>query len=526
MLSDNLDSPMFYLEGVIYTLPVHFSELEANGWRPYDPDNRFATDILEPGDFDIWTLTDGYQYVSVSVTNISEEAMPVSESYITGLAALSGMHDARLIFPGNIMFGSTYEDVMAAHGDTLTHVRESENSLRLEFFSDRFMTVALSISIDNETNLVIFMNMTYWGWTGPRPTPPPPRAESELEKLSDDLNSRMFYLGGVVYTLPVHVSELEANGWTPHDRSGTRSYMIEPGRESLWWMLTDGYNFVDIWVTNLSEEVLPINETYITYVLATQITFGVQPIFPGNITIGAAYGDVLAAYGEPNERGVFRDDIHEEFNVFLYFIDYLRVQIGISKQTNRVILMDVTYWGWFRKPPALEQSSRPEELSDDLDSPMFSLDGVIYTLPVNFSELEVNGWSVYDPRDRGAIDSHNLMPGRVFPGAELVAGDQNIAVLFANLYKGASRPLSESHITDVFALYGMHNAQLIFPGDIMIGSTYEDVIAAHGEPSTRHIPEWFPSLRLYYVSDYFILRIGIDTERNLVAMIHMQHWSP
>ena len=163
VLSDDLSSGMFSLNGVVYTLPVHFSELEANGWSFCDVknDHHVATDILESEDFSIWTLTDGNQYAIVTFTNWLAEALPVNESYITGIAALEIFSDAQIILPGNIMRGSTYEDVIAAYWATESR-SVFENSLTLHF-STGAGGISLSISIDNETNLVTFMDMHYWG---------------------------------------------------------------------------------------------------------------------------------------------------------------------------------------------------------------------------------------------------------------------------------------------------------------------------------------------------------------------------
>jgi len=163
-LSDaTLDSLMFSLDGAIYTMPVHFSELEANGWRPYDTDNHFATDILESGNFAVRGLTDGSQNIAVTFTNLSEEVLLVSESYVIGIAVLFEVHNARLVLPGNVAIGSTYEDVIAAHGEP-SRWHTFEDTYWLDFNTHSYGGVSLSVSIDNETNLVIFMDMTYWGW--------------------------------------------------------------------------------------------------------------------------------------------------------------------------------------------------------------------------------------------------------------------------------------------------------------------------------------------------------------------------
>ncbi|MDR2598903.1 MAG: hypothetical protein LBC73_01340 [Oscillospiraceae bacterium] len=66
-----LDSFMFSLDGIIYILPVHFSELEENGWLPYNSDFpldsavRFSSDVLEPDETASWVLIHDTQSLMV-----------------------------------------------------------------------------------------------------------------------------------------------------------------------------------------------------------------------------------------------------------------------------------------------------------------------------------------------------------------------------------------------------------------------------------------------------------------------------
>ena len=162
-LSDDLDSLMFSLDGVIYTLPVHFSELEANGWTPYDTDPRsgsayrFAIDTLEPGDFAAWELILGNQNIIARLNNISEEVLPLRESYITSVSVLYEVYHAQLILPGNIMLGSTYEDVIAVYGEPSSEHYTSERT-QLFYFSYQFDLV---INIDHESNQVTMISIWY-----------------------------------------------------------------------------------------------------------------------------------------------------------------------------------------------------------------------------------------------------------------------------------------------------------------------------------------------------------------------------
>ena len=160
-LSDDLNSRMFSLDGVVYTLPVHFSLLEANGWSFCDVENGHyvATDILEPGANAFVFLTNGDLYTEKTFTNLSEGALPVSESYITDASAHFLLNHAPIIFPGNIMLVSTYEDVIAAYGEPENR-RVFEESRTLFYSSDCLYFIVM-ISIDNETNLVIVMDMRY-----------------------------------------------------------------------------------------------------------------------------------------------------------------------------------------------------------------------------------------------------------------------------------------------------------------------------------------------------------------------------
>jgi hypothetical protein len=167
MLCDDLDSLMFSLEGVIYTLPVHLSELEANSWSLYDPDNLHTTDLLAPGELAYVDLISGNQNAWATVTNLSDEVLPMNENYLTAIAVLfredmPELYNAQLILSGGITIGSTLEDVYSAYGRRATWMTNFEESDSLKiFYSSNYF--GLDITIDTEKNLVAFMNFRYFG---------------------------------------------------------------------------------------------------------------------------------------------------------------------------------------------------------------------------------------------------------------------------------------------------------------------------------------------------------------------------
>ncbi|MDR2598996.1 MAG: hypothetical protein LBC73_01820 [Oscillospiraceae bacterium] len=151
-----IDSLMFSLDGVIYTFPVHFSDLEANSWVLHDSDDNFANSTLEPDDVVPLKLITDTQTVGVEFTNLSDKALLVRESYIISISALDGKYNGKMVLPGNIMIGSDVEDVLSTYG-TPDYI--SDGMSLLFYDSDHFL---IQLMIDLETNKITMTNIRYW----------------------------------------------------------------------------------------------------------------------------------------------------------------------------------------------------------------------------------------------------------------------------------------------------------------------------------------------------------------------------
>jgi len=161
----------------------------------------------------------------------------------------------------------------------------------------------------------------------------------------------------------------------------------------------------------------------------------------------------------------------------------------------------------------------PGELSDDLYSFMFSLNGVIYSLPFPFTEMEANGWGGDD------LEETTLNPNQFSIATQLTNGNQQISVSFLNLTENVLS-FSESNIGRITLddwAYDRGGAELIFPGNIRLGSTYEEVIAAYGEPSQRRESNLHTTLT-YSANHYTGVEIRIDNETNLVTSLRMENF--
>jgi len=351
MLSSDLDSLMFSLDGVIYTFPVHYSELEANGWMPHDPDNRFATDTLEQGGDDRWELMHGNQNISVTLANLSENVVSFRDSYITDVLVLVREnvpvnYNASLILPGNIQIGSTSEEVFTAYGEDATILISEESSTISFMYSSEIFY--LNIIADTSLNSVFLMYYVYSQntHTNPQPTQVPldskqnPEPLRTVKGLSNDLESLMFSIDDVVYTLPVHFSELEAKGWTFYEDNNafpnvqhSQTSMLKPGMLSFWWRLTDGDRIIEVNFKNLSNEELPVNRSYITDISSSETPIGEQIVFPGGIVVGVAYEEVLSLYGEPTE---VINRTNEDVRRIIYQRGNVNLSLRVCKHSNLV----------------------------------------------------------------------------------------------------------------------------------------------------------------------------------------------
>jgi len=139
---------------------------------------------------------------------------------------------------------------------------------------------------------------------------------------------------------------------------------------------------------------------------------------------------------------------------------------------------------------------------------MFSLNGVVHTLPVPFSELMDKGW--------GGFYGHVIAPYGRSANVGIRNGNQVLTVHFTNL-TGNEMPLNESYIDGFFIPYGSE-AQVTLPGDITRGTPYDEVIATHGEPNGR--PEDNETVLLRYYRDYVRAFMRVNTETNLVISMN------
>jgi len=165
-------------------------------------------------------------------------------------------------------------------------------------------------------------------------------------------------------------------------------------------------------------------------------------------------------------------------------------------------------------------------LPDDLYSFTLALDGKIYALPAPFSEFAANGWEIEEAKASGNVDSsdESLSPGSLSNPAMIKKGEQTLLVTFVNNYDD-DRILPDCDIASISTTNdssGQGSPIIVFPGNIKIGSSEENVLALYGEPTDTY--EYADFNLLYYSKDDSArVSISIRKSDNCVGALGMEN---
>lgn len=157
------------------------------------------------------------------------------------------------------------------------------------------------------------------------------------------------------------------------------------------------------------------------------------------------------------------------------------------------------------------------DLSADLYSFQFSLNGVEYTLPCAYSVFAENGWSL------DGIDGETLEPDQYTFSDKMLNGDMLVMASLVNT-DSEVLPMEKCNVgkISVDSYQAEKGVKLILPNNIAVGSAYDDVIAAYGEPTDKS--DLGPITGLTYKLDsYSSVVIEINTESKTVDSIELEN---
>ena len=159
-------------------------------------------------------------------------------------------------------------------------------------------------------------------------------------------------------------------------------------------------------------------------------------------------------------------------------------------------------------------------VSDDIFAFSAKLNGIVYELPFPVSDLIADGW-VLETR-RGAPET--IDPNRHI-SKHLTSRHYSIFVYVLNRTYNVI-PIEEGEVIGV-ALYSFGTptgANFMISGNLEIGTHYDNIIAAHGEPTHRGTGTTLT--RLYYaIGTWDHVRITIDNQTQQVVDLRVQNFT-
>jgi len=340
--------------------------------------------------------------------------------------------------------------------------------------------------------------------------------------LSSSLDSRMISLNGVLYTLPIPFAELAANGWRElHERP---HHTIAPGTSARFRILENGGQWINVSPFNFSETARPIDKSYIDFVSVGSIweDYASELIFPGNITLGSTYEEVIAAYGTPNARE-YDYEAPIPLETLIYFSGCIAIMLRIDKEAGLVWAMDIYCVkrnpapGQF--PTAVTAYETPIELGDDWRTFIVRIDGDLYRLPAPITTFVENGWVYRAPH----------LFARINFGADGVEGlvlhrDNQIIRTTVRNYDNVIRTEEYGFVTRVELNFTQSGSEIPieFPGGITEQSTIEEITTIFGIPES--IEDDDGEIRVYkFGSVDAHISMEINTNTGAIQRIVIRH---
>lgn len=124
------------------------------------------------------------------------------------------------------------------------------------------------------------------------------------EALGDNWESYTVQINDTVITLPCSMSDLEAAGVTLDTEYTPEDYVVNAGEFELAWFEDTSGDSIMVDMTNTGEEAAAIRDCQVSSICADAYSLSngsLKVIFPGGIQIGSTEGDLLEAYGEPDD---------------------------------------------------------------------------------------------------------------------------------------------------------------------------------------------------------------------------------
>lgn len=301
-LSDKWSDYELQINDDILRFPMMVPEFEVLGWEASDD----LTETLEPNTYNMYRFKKGDKTCTAYILNLGMNTMPASDCLLAGLAIdnFDWKPDGTdtITLPGGLIRGeATGDDIAAAYG---TPSDTYEGDLYTKYTYETDYNSSIEMKVFKESGRL--EDITIRNFVAPdgfeagevkEEVPAEITAYQKPEALSDDLTAYEIELDGAVYSLPVPVSTLLADGWEINP-SETDEYVVARG--SGWvGLIRGGQSFHTLAWNSADYATIPEN-CWIESLEVGGYDLDLDGALPGGIRIGMSKDDFLAALGAGN----------------------------------------------------------------------------------------------------------------------------------------------------------------------------------------------------------------------------------
>lgn len=283
----------------IYQFPMAYEDLLAMGWTTDDVEGT----ELEPYQYNFFYFDREDVSMTVYIVNLGINTLPAEECIVGGMSIDAydwELDNGTITLPGGIVRGeATIEDIEAAYG-TASDTYEGSMYTSLTYETDYNSSVELYVY--NESGVLEEIEVENFvepeGFNAGEVSTEVPEAIASYAKpeaLSDDMTSYEIELDGQVYTIPVPVSVLAADGWEL-DASQSDEY-ISAAYFGWVTLRKSGQEIRTIAVNQEKNAMLPQN-CWIEELEVGGYSLEADGALPGGVRIGIAEKEFLAILEE------------------------------------------------------------------------------------------------------------------------------------------------------------------------------------------------------------------------------------
>ena len=312
VMSEDIYSFEVLVNGELLQLPTPMATLTAMGWT----DKSLTTETLHPDQYTLETLQHGDQALSVTVFNAGWDTALYADCLlgVVSLDEYTARKGATLVLPKGITLGSTEEDVLEAYGPPSDlYEGSSRNTLTYESGSYARVRITIDREAGNVVDSIEVRNMVAERPEivvpeGGFPVPAAVAAYQAPAALGESWNDFIVEFAGTLYKLPVPVSALLENGWTPVSKD---VWVVAAHDSRTGFELRKDNQVMRATVHNYDDKANTVDHCFVRTILSYEYGPDLPITLSGGITRSSTLEEIVAAYGEP--------DSTSESSSFLYY---------------------------------------------------------------------------------------------------------------------------------------------------------------------------------------------------------------